>query len=180
MKRLVFSSLIGFILAGCGTETSLIIEIKSKAFSLSPPSTVVTANLCIKRIRFKTSASATGSQVVLAEFTPKVFTLSQYGDNLGYVTLPQHGGFGRVELDLEKDCTGSTTPAVDGSVNTADTFTTDLATTLIFESSTAFRSFDKKSLEIDFQNIATAMSALGSTSTQSAVRDAIQAVSGTF
>jgi hypothetical protein len=178
MKRLVFLSLIGFILAGCGTETSLIIEMKSKPYAT--PSPDVTATLCIKRIRFKTSASATGSQVVLAQFTPKLFTLNSYGDTLGYVTLPVHGGFGRVELDLEKDCTGSTTPAVDGIVTTPDTFTTDLATTLVFESSTAFRSFDKKSLEIDFQNIATAMSTLDSTSTPSAVRTALQAVSGTF
>lgn len=180
MNRWILISFLGLSLTGCGTETIRRITIKAAGYSLPFGSPSMTAQLCIQQVRFKTSSAAVGNQIVLAEFTPTLFTLDSLGATIGEATLNREGGFARVELDLKKDCTGSTTPAIDGTLTTPETFTSDLPITLVFESPTAFRSFDKSTLELNFQNFATVMITLNSTTTPADVRDALQAESGTY
>lgn len=172
-------------LKGCGTQTGnglVTLEFASYSgtawYSLIKPAyaAVSSATFCFKRLRFKTENEGTSSNPSQdsdnLDFAIGEITISPSGTALGSVQLPK-GTYTRIEFDLEKDCTSAKSVQVS---NTSGNFSTNDRVTVKFEGTfTMGDSAAKVSLGV--QSI---VSALDTVTSDSEIKNKLEAASGTF
>jgi hypothetical protein len=165
----ITSAFAPLLLFGCGATDPTI------TLKLIPYTADVSATLCIKQIRFKVAADSTGIQSRTATFTSKTVSLNAAGSTIGTLVVPA-GGYTRIEVDAQNNCTTPSSPAITGS-NGNGALSTNLTTTFVFSSSSLFRTSDAQILYLDPGPTATALEALSGPSA-SDVKDAVEGAPG--
>lgn len=165
--------------AGCGAPSNpqSILILKAHSGSLE-------ARLCIKQVRLLRTANSTGAYAPLASFTPKRITLTATDQTIGTFGIP-YGVYERAELVLEKNCTGSAAPAMNGLTTGGITFTSDVSITLGFNKDSSSSSFtptvNGQVLKIDFSAFSTQLDTLTTDpTTDGDLRDSLSTINGAF
>jgi hypothetical protein len=174
ISALTLLSLITLSFPGCGTTggNPVIVQVNSASYLSDHWYTIIPSaqaavsdlRLCFKRLRFKKDKSATADDSGSAnvDFSPGEVTLSTGGNSLGTVVIPS-ATYRRIEIDLEPNCPNSSSGLSVRTTNNTGTYSSTQHIQIKFEGT--FVADDKtKVLNLDFQNIITAMDSVTNSS----------------